>query len=191
MSRFLRGARSFGWASCAVAVFAAGVVVGMVLPRQPIGTVQAMTALADESFAVCTVPVDGGVEGLFMLDFETGDLSGGVLNTAVSPPRFASGYKYNVLNDLGFKAGQVKNPKFLLVSGLAEMPAVGGMQFAPSVLYVTDSSTGTTVAYGIPYNAQQAGLAELVRLDIARPRGGGAKAAVGGVKEKAAGAKAK
>jgi hypothetical protein len=139
------------------------------LPR-----VSAVTSQSDESFAVCTVPLDVGVEGFFMLDFETGDLSGGVLNPNTS--QFAGSYKHNVLKDLGFKAGQAKNPKFLLVSGVAELRR-GNTTFASSVLYVTDSSTGTTVAYGIPWNAQQAALAApLVPLDVARPRGGGAKA---------------
>ena len=49
---------------------------------------------------------------------------------------------------------------------------------AQSVLYVTDVSTGVTVAYGIPWNSQMAaapGMSELVPLDIAKPRGGGAK----------------
>lgn len=139
------------------------------LPR-----VSAVTSQSDGSFAVCTVPLDVGVEGFFMLDFETGDLSGGVLNPNTS--QFAGSYKHNVLKDLGFKAGQAKNPKFLLVSGVAELRR-GNTTFASSVLYVTDSSTGTTVAYGIPWNAQQAALAApLVPLDVARPRGGGAKA---------------
>lgn len=192
MNGFSRGAQVFGWASCAAALFAAGIAVGIVAaPRSPLAKVQAVTSLADESFAVCTVPLNGVVEALFMLDFETGDLSGGILDTSVTPPRFASGYKHNVLKDLGFKAGQVKNPKFLLVSGIADMPAAGGMQFANSILYVTDSSTGTTVAYAIPFSAQQAGMVELVPLDVARPRGGGAKAAAAGVKDKPAGAKAK
>lgn len=139
------------------------------LPR-----VFAVTSQSDESFAVCTVPLDAGVEGFFMLDFETGDLSGGVLSPTTA--QFAAAYKHNVLADLGFKAGRVKNPKFLLVSGVAE-PRRGGATLAPSVLYVTDSSTGTTAAYGIPWNAQQPQvMAPLVLLDVARPRGGGPKA---------------
>ncbi len=133
--------------------------------------VAAMTAQSDGSFAVCTVPLDGGVEGFFMLDFETGDLSGGVLNPATS--KFGAAYKHNVLKDLGFKPGQVKNPKFLLVSGLAEL-RLGTANCASSVLYVTDSSTGTTVAYAIPWGPQpSAVVAPLVPLDVARPRGGG------------------
>jgi hypothetical protein len=105
-----------------------------------------------------------------MLDFETGDLSGGVLNPTTS--LFGALYKHNVLKDLGFKPGQVKNPKFLLVAGLADLRRAGNASLAQSVLYVTDSSTGTTVAYGIPWSMQQPLAASpLVPLDIARPRG--------------------
>jgi hypothetical protein len=144
------------------------------LPR-----VAAMTSLSHESFAVCTAPIDGSVEGFFILDFETGDLTGGVLNQSTS--KFGVSYRSNVLKDLGFKAGKVKNPKFLLVPGLASFGNAGGGRMAQSALYVTDAATGVTVAYGIPWNSQQTAggggpvLSEFVPLDIARPRGGGAK----------------
>jgi len=144
---------------------------------EPLPRVSAVTSQSDGSFAVCTVPLDGGVEGFFMLDFETGDLSGGVLNPSTA--QFAAAYKHNVLKDLGFKAGQAKNPKFLLVSGVSAVAEQrrSAVTLASSVLYVTDSSTGTTAAYGIPWNSQQPQMmAPLVLLDIARPRGGGAKA---------------
>jgi hypothetical protein len=151
----------------------AGVVCGRLLaPPAVLPLVQAVTAQADGSFAVCTVPIDGATEGFFMLDFETGDLSGGVLNPATS--QFGALYKHNVLKDLGFKPGQVKNPKFLLVAGLADLRRAGNASLAQSVLYVTDSTTGTTVAYGIPWSMQQPQVAApLVPLDIARPRGAG------------------
>lgn len=168
--------------ACALAAVALGIGLAVGLggafgerswERRP-ERVFALTSEADGSFAVCTVPLDGGTEGFFMLDFETGDLSGGVLSPGTS--KFAASYKYNVLKDLGFKAGQVKNPKFLLVSGAADVRQASAA-LASSVLYVTDSSTGTTVAYGIPWSAQQPQvMAPLVPLDIARPRGGGPKA---------------
>ena len=78
----------------------------------------------------------------------------------------------------GFKAGKVKNPRFTLLSGVAAVGGPAGMNMAQSVLYVTDVSTGVTVAYGIPWSSQVAdtpGMAELMPLDIAKPRGGGAK----------------
>lgn len=139
------------------------------LPR-----VLAVTSQSDEAFAICTVPLDQSVEGFFMLDFETGDLSGGVLNPTTA--QFGAPFKHNVLKDLGFKAGQAKNPKFLLVSGMADTRR-GAVPLSSSVLYVTDSSTGITAVYGIPWNAQQQQqvVTPLVLLDVARPRGGGAK----------------
>ena len=158
-----------------VAVVAVGVAVAGWL--RPVGQVQALTSLANDAFAVCTLPLDrtSANEGVFILDFETGDLSGAILNPTTG--RFGVSYKHNVLADLGFKPGQVKNPKFLLVSGVMELRQ-SPVTVAPSVLYVTDSTTGATVVYGIPWNNQQAQagqqiVAKLLPLDIAKPRGGG------------------
>lgn len=154
----------------------AGAFVTAVLPPAP---VHAVSSLADESFAACTAPVTGAMEGFFILDFETGDLSGGVL--APNTMKFSVAYRHNVLKDLGFKAGKVKNPKFLLLSGVASFAGAGSAQMGQSVLYVTDVATGVTAAYGIPWNEQgRPGssplIAELVLLDVAKPRGGGGKA---------------
>lgn len=168
--------RGVVWASSGAVLAAAGLFVGARLGAlQPVQRVQAVSSLADESFAACTAPVDGVNEGFFILDFETGDLSGGVINPATS--KFVRNYRYNVLKDLGFKAGRVKKPKFLMLSGLMSFAGPAGNTLGTSVLYVTDVSTGVTVAYGIPWNSQQAavsGVQELVPLDIAKPRGGGA-----------------
>lgn len=144
------------------------------LPR-----VFAVTSQLDGSFAVCTALIDAGVEGFFMIDFETGDISGGALGPATG--KFAGAYKHNVLKDLGFKPGQAKNPRFMLVSGLADLSRRRGGPLGQSVLYVTDSATGVTAAYGVPWGPQQsqAGtpfVSELELLDVARPRGGGPKA---------------
>ena len=167
---------SLGVAGAAVVLsaMAVGLLVGVRLgsPKQ-LPRVLAVTSQSDGSFAACTAPLDTGIEGFFMLDFETGDLSGGVLNPGTA--QFTAAYKHNVLKDLGFKPGQAKNPKFLLVPGLAELRR-GPATFASSVLYVTDSSTGNTAAYGIPWNVQQPSLVTpLVLLDVAQPRGAGAK----------------
>jgi hypothetical protein len=164
----------------ALAAAAAGAACGVGWQAAaPLPRVAAMTSLSHDSFAVCTAPIDGSVEGFFILDFETGDLTGGVLSAGTS--KFGASYRCNVLKDLGFKAGKVKNPKFLLVPGMANFSSGGGGRMAQSVLYVTDAATGVTVAYGIPWSPQQTAgaagpvMAELVPLDVARPRGGGAK----------------
>ena len=154
-----------------------GLVVGRSSQRPIVPVVQAMTAVTDDTFAVCTAMLAGGLgggtEGFFLLDFLTGDLSGGVLNAATST--FGVTYRHNVLADLGFQPGQAKDPRFLLVAGQADLRR-GRAPLAPTVLYVTDCSSGTTVAYGIPYSAQKTGgpvgPLRLVPLDVARPRGG-------------------
>lgn len=170
--------RRYGPAIAALACCGlAGLLLAAVLA--PLPRVAAVTALAQESFAVCTAPVDAGLEAFFVLDFETGDITGSVINQNTS--RFATGYRYNVLKDLEFKPGKVKNPKLLLVPGQASFGGQAGARLAPTALYVTDAATGVTVAYGIPWSSQQAAagavppIQELVPLDILRPRGGGAK----------------
>jgi hypothetical protein len=147
-----------------------GAAASRSLPLVP--KVHAVSATADDSFAVCTAPIDGGFEGFFMLDYQTGDLSGGVLNQATGT--FTGVFRKNVLADLKFEPGAAKQPRFLLVSGMSNVRRSQAGPLASSVLYVTDSSTGATAAYGIPWNPQQAqkGFAsELVLLDVANPRG--------------------
>jgi len=160
----------------AAVAFLAGSMLPGRLPVAAWPRAQAMSTLSDETFAVCTAPIDMNMEGFFMLDFETGDLTGGVLNPNTA--KFMTTYRYNVLKDLGFKPGQVQNPRFLIVPGRASFGGNSGNRMAQSVLYVTDGSTGVTVAYGIPWSSQQStagkpAMAELIPLDIARPRGGG------------------
>jgi hypothetical protein len=163
------------------AAIAIGVLatVGGVGSHERLPQVQAIGSVASDSFAACTAAMDNSVEGFFILDFQTGDLTGGVLNSQGNAAKFTRVYASNVLKDLGFEAGKVKDPKFLLVAGGMNFIGPNSNTLAQSVLYVTDVSTGVTAAYGIPWVSQQArvpGKAEFVLLDIARPRGGGAPA---------------
>jgi hypothetical protein len=158
-----------------VGAFAAGTFMatrGSALTGLPVA--QALSAMGDNSFAVCTASIDNATEGFFLLDFETGDLTGGVLNQTST--KFTAAYRHNVLKDLGFKPGQVKAPRFLMVPGRMSFGGTMGNRLAPSVIYVTDASTGVSVAYGIPWSMQQSsgrgGVSELQPLDMARPRGG-------------------
>jgi hypothetical protein len=167
---------ALGLVALAAALVGGGLIsAGWWQPRRAL----AAAAAVEDSFAVCTAPVGDGMEGLFMLDFETGDVSGGVLNQNTA--KFTVGYRYNVLKDLGFKAGKVKNPKFLLVPGLVNFMGPQSNKLGQSVLYVTDVATGVTAAYGVPWTAAAATAAggpvlPLVLLDVVKPRGGGDKA---------------
>ena len=155
-----------------VLVFTVGYMVGSVVPWQneapkQYPVIHAMTSQAYDSFAVCTVPISNGLDGFFILDFLTGDLSGGVINPMTS--KFSATFRHSVLNDLGFQPDRDKNPKFLLVAGQAEKLRNPSARLAPAALYVTNCASGVTVAYGIPL-ANQIG-ARLVPLDVAKPRG--------------------
>jgi len=105
---FSAPARSSNVVVATALVLIAAIAGGIVSAWRPPARVQAVSSLADESFAACTAPVTGSMEGFFILDFETGDLSGGVLSPTTM--KFAVAYRHNVLKDLGFQAGKVKNP---------------------------------------------------------------------------------
>ena len=56
-----------------------------------------------------------------------------------------------ILTDLG--VDPAKNPKYLLVTGAADMRRnIGGTQLSPSVVYVAEVTTGRVAAYAIPWS---------------------------------------
>jgi hypothetical protein len=161
-----------------LAAIAVAVWVGSLLGRSGpdimgMPVAKGMTAMGGETFAACTASIDGVSDGFFLLDFETGDLTGGVLNQ--NSAKFTVAYRHNVLKDLGFKPGG--SPKFVMVAGRMVFGGTASNRMAQSVIYVTDASTGVSAAYAIPWSSQQStsgrsGIAGLTLLDVARPRGG-------------------
>jgi hypothetical protein len=106
------------------------------------------------TMAMATGPIDAGVEGLFVLDFITGELQCSVLNPRTL--QLGGLYKHNVVTDLGVEIG--KQPRYLLVTGAANVRSQGGnIRPAQSIVYVADTNTGNYAAYMLPWNrtAQQ------------------------------------
>jgi hypothetical protein len=104
-----------------------------------------------ETMAVATGPIDEGMDGLFILDFLTGQLQCHVLN----PRTGAVGAMFgrNVIADLGSEGTSTKQAKYLMVTGEASFRnMVGNMRFANSVVYVADATSGRFAAYSIPWN---------------------------------------
>jgi len=122
-----------------------GLVVGTMLPHAPL---HAVATDRHENFAIATGHMDGGNEGIFFLDMLTGDLKGAV----VSPFTRQIGYVYqtNVLKDLEVDAS--KSPKFLMVTGDLEVRPAGSAQFAQSVIYVAEVTSGKMACYVMPFN---------------------------------------
>jgi hypothetical protein len=113
----------------------------------------AMATHGSDTMAISTGMIDEGVEGLFVLDFITGELTCQVLNSRTGT--LGGMFKQNVVQDLGVEQG--KQPKYLIVTGGLEIRQnIGNLRPAKSIVYVADSNTGRWVAYMLPWNQQLA-----------------------------------
>jgi hypothetical protein len=109
---------------------------------------KAMAAQANDNFAVATGVIDDEVEGLYTLDFLTGDLQCYVVN----PRNGALGgwFKTNVAKDLPPEGSKKAN--YLLVTGTIQVQGASGNQRpAGSLCYVVDGNSGNAAAYSFPW----------------------------------------
>jgi hypothetical protein len=138
----------------------AGLCLASMWPHEP-----ALAAATDRSskFAILTVPV--GVlersEGVFILDFLTGRLSGAVLNNRTGT--FTHRYSRNLAADFG----RIANPQYAIVGGQATLPNRGRMSFAGGAIYVAEMTSGKFICYGFPYSSANKQLPELPLVKIA------------------------
>lgn len=112
---------------------------------------RANAAHGNETFAIATGPMDGNVDGVFLLDYLTGDLSCFVLHPRAG--KFTVAFKTNVTRDL--PVGQGKKPAYAMATG--RINVVGSstnVRPAASVVYVADCNSGAFVAYAMPWNNQ-------------------------------------
>lgn len=128
-------------------LLAAGFWLGTSQRPEPLPPIFAAAATASDSMAMATGLVSKDAEGVFFLDFITGDLQ-----CLVYYPRsgaFGARYYANVTQQLG--GG--KNSKYLLVTGTATPPsAAGTVRPGASLVYVTDVTSGRFVAYVVPFD---------------------------------------
>jgi hypothetical protein len=101
------------------------------------------------TMAMATGSIDGN-EGLFVLDFITGELQCLVINPKNG--KVGGVYRHNVVQNLEIEQG--KRPDYLLVTGETNLHVAGGA--AQCVVYVGDANTGRYVAYMLPWNRQAA-----------------------------------
>jgi hypothetical protein len=125
-----------------------GLALGGMFPHTPI---HAVATDRTESFLVATGMVDSEVEAIYLLDCLTGDLRGAVLGKARGG--FTAIFAYpgaKLLQDFGLDPS--KNPKFLMVTGLADLRTGAQTTFGASVVYVVELTSGKVGAYAIPWN---------------------------------------
>ena len=119
----------------------------------PEAQLHAMATDSSDSFAMSTGLIADGIEGVFFLDFLTGDLQCWVLNNRTG--QLGGQFRHNVVQDLGVEQG--KKPRYLMVTGAASFRrGASGLTPADSLVYVADANTGHFAAYALPWNRQAA-----------------------------------
>ncbi|QDT38042.1 hypothetical protein [Stratiformator vulcanicus] len=134
----------------AILGIAAGFGVAQLRPVQP---AQAVTNDRNDSFAMCTCQMDalGSAEGVFMLDYLTGQLTGAALNNSTGT--FTQYYSRNIAQD--FNVDPSAQTKYTITAGVANLNAQRGVRPATSVLYIAELNSGITRCYAIPYQVTQ------------------------------------
>jgi hypothetical protein len=144
----------------------AGLAIAYLCPHEP---TYATTADRDSQFMMVTVPVgnkavglDDPIDGVFILDFLTGQLKGAVMNR--QQMRFTSFYQRNLAADFDVKGDE--DPHYCIVSGYSQMPSGNGVTFASGVLFIGELTSGKVAAYSFPWNeGGSGGVLQLTLLD--------------------------
>jgi hypothetical protein len=127
-----------------------GLVIGLNLEGiWPTAPLHASATHGIDKFAIATGLVDNEVEALYFLDFLTGDMRAAVINPKTG--KFNAFYTRNIATDFG---GAGRSSGYLMVTGSVNMPrGANNYQYADSIVYVAEASTGQVAAYTIPWNS--------------------------------------
>ena len=131
-----------------------GVFVGVVITVGWYGMGRPVSVLAtathgESNFAIATGFVDQELEAFYFLDFLTGDLRAAVVSRRTG--EFVAFFEKNIQEDFEATA---KNPKFLMVTGMANIPrGQAPFQIGNSLIYIAEAASGTVNAYALPWNA--------------------------------------
>ena len=132
-----------------------GIAIGIGISQcWPARRLQATATDRSDQYAICTAPGTAleSSEGIFTLDFLTGDLKGAMLNRSLG--KFTQFYYRNIIQDFGLE--QSAQAKYALVSGQNLLAGGrGGVTPAPAAIYVAELNSGRVIAYGFPYRESQ------------------------------------
>jgi hypothetical protein len=128
-------------------------------------SLQAPVASGNDKFTMVTVPtMENGVpEAVFVLNHLTGVLAGGVLNEQTNT--FTNTWLHNIAADFNNAS---TDPKYAIVSGLANLRSGAGIQPSFGIIYVAELSSGAVVAYAFqrPTTRNAGTTMPLVKLDF-------------------------
>ena len=93
------------------------------------------------------IGVTDQLDGVFVLDFLTGSLKGGVLNRQHG--KFTAFYFRDLAKD--FKVDPQAEPHYAFVTGTAQLTGEGGSTPASGVVYVGELTSGIIRCYAFPW----------------------------------------
>ena len=139
------------WACVVLGIVIGAVVAANVSGLWPQIPVHASATHGAENFAIATGPISVDVEVVYILDYLTGELKAAALNLQTG--KFMSFFEHNITKD--FPVGG-KNPRYLMVTGMADMRKGGQGQLGSSIVYVAEFTSGQIMAYGLPWTGARA-----------------------------------
>ncbi len=133
-----------------------GLVAGLGLARfWPHEPVAAGTADRNAKFGMATCPVSftDGSEGVFVIDYLTGELKGAMVNPRLG--KFTNFYYRSLAAD--FNVDPKAEPHYALVTGIrGQNIGTAGVSAAAGTVYVGELSSGKVIAYSFPYRELRA-----------------------------------
>ena len=119
---------------------------------------RASASHGSETFAMATGMLDD-TEGVFMLDYLTGDLTCFVLNSRTG--KFAAMFRTNVWKEMPVEKG--KKPTYVMCTGAWSFQGgnSGGGRMGDCVVYVADCNSGAFVAYSVVINGARGSITAL------------------------------
>lgn len=129
----------------------AGLAIAFVWPHEHAA---AVVGDRNDKFAMVTAQFDvtDFVEGVFVLDFLTGQLRGSVMDPRTG--KFTVLYARNVAAD--FQVNPNEPGTYAIVSGRTNLTAQGGFQPASSCIYIAELTSGKVVGYSFPAKGPRA-----------------------------------
>lgn len=124
---------------------AAGLAIASLWPHE---YAAATDSDRNDKFALVTAQFDTTdfVEGVFTLDFLTGQLRGSVINPSTG--RFSVLYARNIAAD--FNVNPSRPGTYAIVAGRTNMNASVGGRPAASCIYIAELTSGRVIAYSFP-----------------------------------------
>lgn len=150
-----------------IAFFAVGLALGLstLIVQQPKPLLADVDRDADAKFAVVTVPLGlTNPDAIFVLDFLTGRLQGGIMNPQSG--QFTQAYLRNIVGDFGLDPSAT--PRFVVSSMQLNISGTGQMaSLATSGLAIAELNSGRVNVYGFRYqpNARGTNINEIILLN--------------------------